>query len=308
MNIKNIDLNLLRLFDAIYRTRSVSRAAEELDISQPAASQGLSRLRLFVHDPLFVRAGGGVAPTSRADHLALVIQSALGSIEQALNEPRRFDPRQSHRVFRLHMSDIGEGRFLPQLMRAVRNEAPGIRIETMPVTEAEIPHALDSRRIDFAFGFLPKIADTQRMTLFNDRYIVLLRQGHPFLHDRKNEQASLDDLRALDFVSVRTHTDTLRILQLLNLESRLRLITEHFLVLPDIVRATDLCVLMPRGTAGSFVSEGGCAIIEPPFPLRDFAVSLHWCKRFEHDAGNRWLRNQVSSLFAEKSAGMPLKL
>ncbi len=302
MNIKNIDLNLLRLFDAIYRTRSVSRAAEELDISQPAASQGLSRLRLGLRDPLFVRAGGGVAPTSRADRLAVVIQGALGSIEDALNEPRKFDPGQSRRIFRLHMSDIGESRFLPQLMRAVRVEAPGIRIETMPIAEADVPQALDSGRIDFAFGFLPKVADTQRTTLFNDRYIVLLRQGHPFLHERKNQPASLEDLHALDFVSVRTHTDTLRILQLLGLENRLRLTTEHFLVLPDIVRATDLCVLMPRGTANRFMTDGGCVIIEPPFPLRDFAVSLHWSKRFEHDAGNRWLRDQTIALFADESA------
>lgn len=302
MNIKNIDLNLLRLFDAIYRTGSVSRAAEELDISQPAASQGLSRLRLFLRDSLFVRAGGGVAPTSRADRLAVVVQGALGSIEQALNEPRQFDPGQSLRVFRLHMSDIGEGRFLPLLMQAARDEAPGIRIETMPLAETDIAQALDSGRIDFAFGFLPKVTDTQRTALFNDRYVVLLRQGHPFLRDRKNGQTSLEDLHGLDFVSVRTHTDTLRILQLLGLENRLRLTTEHFLVLPDIVRATDLCVLMPRGTAGSFVSDGGCAIIEPSFPLRDFAVSLHWSKRFEHDAGNRWLRDKAIALFAEKMA------
>ncbi|HEY9279197.1 MAG TPA: LysR family transcriptional regulator [Eoetvoesiella sp.] len=298
MNTKDIDLNLLRLFDAVYRTRSVSRAAEELDISQPTASQGLARLRIFLRDSLFVRAAGGVRPTQRADRLAVAVQGALGSIEQALNEPRQFDPAQSRRVFRIHMSDIGEGRFLPDLMHMARGVAPAVRIETMPLAETDIADALDSGRIDFAFGFLPKVTATQRTELFSDRYVVLLREGHPFMQRRKTEQASLQGLRSLDFVSVRTHTDTLRILQLLNLDDRVCLTTEHFLVLPDIIRATDLCGLIPRQTACNFVSEGGCAMIEAPFPLRDFSVSLHWSKRFEHDAGNRWLREKAVGLFA----------
>lgn len=300
MNIKNIDLNLLRLFDVVYRTRNVSRAAEELGISQPAASQGLTRLRTMVRDPLFIRASGGVQPTLRAERLAAAVQGALGSIEEALSEPTVFDPARSRRVFRIHMSDIGEGRFLPELMVAALEQAPGIRIETLPVAETEIPDALDSGHIDFAFGFLPKIKETRRMDLFDDRYVVLMRDGHPLVHGRNLEQISLEDLRALEFASVRTHTDTLRILQLLGLEERLRLTTEHFLVLPAIVRATDLCAVIPRNTARDFVRGGGCVVIEPSFPLRDFTVSLHWSARFEHNSGNRWLRDTAVGLFANK--------
>jgi DNA-binding transcriptional LysR family regulator len=86
---------------------------------------------------------------------------------------------------------------------------------------------------------------------------------------------------------------------LLNLEDRLRLTTEHFMVLPSIVRATDLAVVMPRNIARGFAQEGGYAIVEPPFPLRDFAVSLHWSKRFEADPGNRWLRKAIEGLFRQ---------
>ena len=99
-----------------------------------------------------------------------------------------------------------------------------------------------------------------------------------------------------------THADTLRILQLLNLEDRVRLTTEHFMVLPAIVRATDLAVVMPRNIARGFAGEGGHAIVEPPFPLRDFTVSLHWSKRFEADPGNRWLRQVITALFSEKAS------
>lgn len=132
MHIKDIDLNLLRLFDAVYRTRSVSRAAELMDLTQPAASQALTRLRLLIKDPLFVRAGGGVQPTPKADRLADAVRSALGTLEQALNESALFDPLQSRKVFRIHMSDIGEGRFLPDLMLALRQQAPACGSKPCP--------------------------------------------------------------------------------------------------------------------------------------------------------------------------------
>ena len=297
MHIKEIDLNLLRVFDAVHRTRNVSRAAELLDMTQPAASQGLTRLRTLLHDPLFVRATGGVQPTPRANRLAEPIRQALGVIEQALSESAGFEPLQSSRTFRIHMSDIGEGRFLPELMAMLREQAPGVRMETLPLPHADIGEALDSGRIDFAFGFLPMLKDSQRVQLLKDRYVVLLRKGHPFLKRSQQGAALLQALQQLEFVCVRTHADTLRILQMLQLGERVRLTTEHFMVLPAIVRATDLAVVMPRNIAQGFAAEGGYAIVEPAFVLRDFAVSLHWSKRFESDPGNRWLREAIAALY-----------
>ncbi|MDO8447485.1 MAG: LysR family transcriptional regulator [Rhodoferax sp.] len=303
MHIKDIDLNLLRLFDAVYRTRNVSRAAELLDLTQPAVSQGLTRLRLLVKDPLFMRAPGGVQPSPKADRLADAVRSALSTIEQAFNESVQFEPLQSRKTFRIHMSDIGESRFLPALMMALRECAPGVRVETSALSANTIGDALDSGRIDFAIGFLPTVKETQRVQLLKDRYVVLLRAGHPFVlkfnRRKRSGTALLEDLRQLEFVAVRTHSDTLRILQLLQLEDRLRLTTEHFMVLPAIVRATDLAVVMPRNIARGFAEGGGYAIIEPAFPLRDFTVSLHWSKRFESDPGNHWMLQTLSSLFVE---------
>ena len=312
MHIKDIDLNLLRLFDAVYRTRNVSRAAELLDLTQPAVSQGLTRLRLLVNDPLFVRAAGGVAPSPRADRLADAVHSALGTIEQAFNESAQFEASSSRKVFRIHMSDIGESRFLPGLMTALRERAPGVRVETSALAASLVADGLDSGRIDFAFGFLPTVKETQRVHLLKDRYAVLLRAGHPFAEKFKSRRgrrvaagssdkgkALLDALHELEFVAVRSHSDTLRILQLLKLEDRLRLTTEHFMVLPAIVRATDLAVVMPGNIARGFAEDGNHAVIEPPFPLRDFTVSLHWSRRFEADPGNQWLREVIVGLFAE---------
>ena len=142
----------------------MSRAAEALGLTQPAASHGLGRLRLLLKDALFTRAPGGVAPTPRAERLAVAVQSALGTLEEALGESDRFEPGHSRKTFRIHMSDIGEWRFLPALMarlgrgrarRAAGDPADG---------PGEIAPALDSGRIDFAFGFLPQVRDTQRVS------------------------------------------------------------------------------------------------------------------------------------------------
>lgn len=299
MQLHKIDLNLLRLFDAVYRAGSVSRAAEQLELTQPAASQGLTRLRTLIHDPLFVRAPGGVRPTPRAQRLAEPVRAALATLEQALGESAQFEPREDSRTFRIHMSDIGEGRFLPPLMAALRARAPGLRVETLPMPRGEIAQALDSGRIDLAFGFLPDAGQTQQMKLLRDRYVVLLRRSHPFARRALTGRALLRELAQLEFVAVRTHADTVRILELLQLRERLRLVTEHFLVLPSIVRATDLAALVPRNIAQGF--GAGFTIVEPDFPLRDFTVSLHWSRRFDSDPGSRWLRALVAELFRERT-------
>lgn len=295
MQLKDVDLNLLRLFDAVYRTRNVSRAAELLDLTQPAASQGLGRLRTLIHDPLFMRTGGGVQPTPKAQRLAGPVRQALATLEQALGETAGFEPAQSTRTFRIHMSDIGESRFLPALMAALREQAPGVRVETRPLPREEIVEALDAGRIDFAFGFLPMVKETQKLRLLDDRYVVMLRAGHPFTRKRRTGPALLAALRELEFVAVRSHADTLRIVQQGKLEDRLRLVTEHFLVLPAIVKATDLAAIMPLNIARGF--ERGYAIVEPAFPQREFTVFLHWSRRFDADPGNRWLRGVIEEVF-----------
>ncbi len=294
-----LDLNLLRLFDAVYRERSVSRAAQTLGLTQPTASQGLTRLRGLLHDPLFTRAPGGVRPTLRAERLAASVQAALTLIERALDDSEAFEPKQSRRVFRFHMSDIGEARFLPELMADLREQAPLVRCEAAPLAHSEIATALDAGKIDLAFGYLPSVHDTRRVQLLTDCYGVLLRADHPFL--QRQRKPGLPDLQRLEFAAVRSHSDTLRILQLLKLEDRLRLTVAHFLSLPGIVRASDLAALMPCSIALGFVENagagGGYALLKPRFPLPDFSVALHWSVRHEGDPALRWLRALIVKRF-----------
>ena len=293
--LNDLDLNLLRLFDAIYRTRSVSRAAELLGLSQPATSHALTRLRLVLKDPLFVRVAGGVRPSPRADRLAQTIQPAMAALEQALAETEGFDPLHSNLVLRLHLSDIGEARFLPALLNALHREAPGVHVLSRPWPHEEIAPALDAGRLDFAIGFLPTVLDTERVQLLADRYVILVREAHPMAQRRVTAAM----LRELTFVAVRSHSETLRILQTLQLADRIRLTASHFLALPAVVRSTDLAAVMPREIAEGFVADRGCRIIEAPLPQHDFAVSLHWSRRFERGPSHQWARQLMSRLFED---------
>ena len=310
MNIKDLDLNLLRLFDAVWRARSVSLAAQQLGMSQPAASQGLARLRTILGDALFERSGSGVRPTPRADRLAQAVQIALATIEEALNASQVFEPQRSKRVLRLHLSDIGEARFLPELMQTLQRHAPGMRLEAMPLPHDKIGSALDNGQLDLAIGFLPEVSDTLHQPLLSDRYVVLMRQGHPVAkrwHQLQKKAGASPDatlalLAELEFAAVRTHTDTLRILDLMRWQHRLRLTVSHFLSLPGIVRNSDLAVLMPRNFAQGFAQAGELAILEPDLPLRDFTVSMHWSQRFDKDPCLQWLRDRVAQLFSTHNA------
>ncbi len=306
MNIEQLDLNLLRLFAAVYRSNSVSRAAEQLQLSQPAASNGLTRLRLFFGDPLFARAHGGVRPTALADQLFGSVSSALDLIAGALSESERFEPRASKRVFRMHMSDIGEARFLPELMAALSVQAPGLTIECRALAQPDIAPMLDSGELDFAFGFLPLVTDTRRIDLVADRYVVLVRRDHPILlEDLKRRGVA--PLRRLDFAAVRSHSETLLILERMKLRQRVRLLASHFLALPSIVAATDLAVVMPSLIAREFAARDGSAIIEPQVARRDLLVSLHYSQRRESDPGHRWLRGLIERLSRQQPTTRPAR-
>jgi DNA-binding transcriptional LysR family regulator len=270
----------------VQATRNVSRAAETLKLSQPAVSHALTRLRLALHDPLFVRAPGGVRPTPKAEQFARQVDAALKVLDVAVQEADSFDPARSQRRFTVHMSDIGADEFLPQIMAAVSATAPGVRVEAMQLEPPAIQPALEDGRLDLAFGFLPALSGTEQAALLEERYVVLLRRGHPLARRLKDRAA----LEQLDFILVRSHAEPARALQTLGLESRIRLTLPQFLVAPSILATTDLAVIMPSRPAARFAALHGLQVVEPALGLPPFTVALHWNWRFHNDPGNRWLR------------------
>jgi DNA-binding transcriptional LysR family regulator len=305
MHVRDLDLNLLHVFAAVHAARSVSRAAEALGLSQPAVSHALTRLRLLLRDPLFVRVTGGVKPTPRADALARQVEQALRLLDAALLESELFDAANSQRSFSVHMSDIGADEFLPLLMADIGRQAPGVRVEARQLAPEAIAAALEEGRLDLAFGFLPALAGTEQAPLLDERYVVLLRRGHP-LATKLRDRAALD---RLDFILVASHTEPARALHLLGLQPRIRLTLPHFTVVPPILAATDLAVVMPLRPALRFAARHELQVVEADLGLPPFTVAMHWSWRQTHDPGHRWLRERALAMrFAPVEAKARLRL
>lgn len=295
--MEQLDLNLLRVFDVIYRTRNVSRAAEQLGMSQPSTSQALTRLRVALGDPLFERMHGGVRPTPRAEDLARSVQSGLAQIEAGLASENGFDPARSSAELRVHLTDIGEARFLPPLMREMRRTAPGIQLRARTWPQQDIGSALDGGDLHLAIGFLPELTTSAHAKLLTDRYVVLLRAGHPIVSKAPRAALTLRKMQSLDWIAVRSHAQTLQMLRAANLDSKVKLTTSTFLALPDIVKNTDLAVLMPLAIAREFTPASRLLLLDTELPSNDFTVSVHWSRRHGHSPLVRWAREVLLRLF-----------
>jgi DNA-binding transcriptional LysR family regulator len=183
-------------------------------------------------------------------------------------------------------------------MHEVRRLAPFVRIETRQLDYAQVENALDTGQIDFAFGYLPGVEKTQHQRLFAERYVVIARADHPRLVARPAPAA----LAQLDYVVVRHHTETVRLLDRLALNDRIRLSTPHFMVIPAIVVATDLVVVLPLRIATKFAQDGRLRIVQPRWDVPDFDIGLHWSWRAQNDPANRWLRELAIDIFREGPA------
>src|SRR5512134_3456087 len=179
MNVHDIDLNLLRVFDAVLHEKGVTPAAARLGLTQPAVSNALARLRKILGDALFVRTPRGMDATPFARELAEPVRQALALLESALAHGPGFDPGASTRTFRFYMSDLGQVEFLPPLVERARRVAPGVRLEAVALDVEDIADALAAGALDVAIGFLPGLAGAvRRRTLFRDPYLCLMRADH----------------------------------------------------------------------------------------------------------------------------------
>jgi len=295
MHISNVDLNLLQTFLAVHVTGNVSRAAERLGVSQPTVSHALQRLRALYGDPLFIRTQGGMAPTAKAQRLATAVDHALTTIDVAIRETETYEPARSDRVFRLHLTDIGETIFLPPLLQSMARDAPRVRLEAFQLDDRDILPALESGRIDVALGYIPALTGAKRRFLLSERYVVVMRAAHPVAR-RKPSRAGLAQLH---YALVRSHPATARALEALGLRDHVRLELPHFMVLPRILAETDLAAIMPSRLAEVFRALGDYAIWRPRVGLPSFDVSVHGFWLFKNEPANRWLRERIVALFGE---------
>ena len=300
MNVATLDLNLLRVFDAVLRSRSVTQAAGHLELTQPAVSNALARLRQAFGDALFVRSPQGMEPTPFARELAEPVRQALALLESALAHGAGFDPATSGRAFRFYMSDLGQTEFLPPLVERLRRSAPGVRLEAVALELEGIGDALAAGSLDIAVGFLPGLGPPLlRKPLFRDPYVCLLRADHPVqaLTRKRFAEAS----HAL--VSYRGgHHVVEEAIERAGLARRVVLRVPHFTVVPMVLERTDLILTLPARVARVFERGGKFKSLPSPLPIPPADVAMHWHERFDADPGNRWLREQIAELFGSIGA------
>ena len=172
MNVQDVDLNLLRVFDAVLHERGVTPAAARLGLTQPAVSNALARLRAVFGDALFVRTPRGMDATPFARELAEPVRQALALLESALAHGPGFDPATSARAFRFYMSDLGQIEFLPPLVERVQRDAPGVRLEAVALEVEDIADALAAGALDLAVAFCRPRRPGARTALFRDPYVA----------------------------------------------------------------------------------------------------------------------------------------
>src|SRR6185503_18488287 len=198
MNVQDIDLNLLRVFDAELHESGVTPAAARLGLTQPAVSNALARLRKLFGDPLFVRTPSGMDATPFARELAELVRQALALLQSALAHGPGFDPATATPAFRVYMSDLGQIEFLPPLVERAQRVAPGVRLEAVALEVEDIGDALAAGALDLAVGFLPGLGPpVRRQPLFRDPYVCLMRADHPAAGLRLTKKAFLESSHAL---------------------------------------------------------------------------------------------------------------
>jgi DNA-binding transcriptional LysR family regulator len=299
MNVQSLDLNLLRVFDAVLRDRSVTAAARHLGLTQPAVSNALARLRASFEDDLFVRTPGGMDATPFARELAEPVRQALALLESALAHGPGFDAATSTRAFRFYMSDLGQIEFLPPLVERTQKVAPGVRLEAVTMEVEDISDALSSGALDLAVGFLPGLGPpVRRQPLFRDPYVCLMRANHPAARTRLTKKAFLDASHAL--VSYKGgHRVIEEALERAGLARKIALRVPHFTVVPMVLERSDLILILPSKVARVYERQGNFRYLPPPVTIPPADVAAHWHERFERDPGSRWLRDMILELFKE---------
>ncbi len=293
-------MTLLRVFHAIAEENSLTLAGNRLGLSQPAVSYALGRLRAMFNDPLFLRSGNTMQPTSTALELREPIRRAMSSIQQALSYGQRFDPASSARTFQITMSDIGEMVFLPPLCEKLRELAPNVHLEVSQLPLSQIEEALRSGRLDLAIGNLPTLkTSTHFQTLFQEAYVCMTRKHAGETRRKLSVSEYLELAHVFVAAADNSHRMVEDFLRARNMRRMIALQIPHFSVVPQILQRTDWAVTLPRRAAQNFNSSRHFSIFELPEAIPEVEVTVHWHADFEDSEANAWFRKLVIETLAE---------
>ena len=301
--LRRLDLNLLPVFDAMYRHRSVVAAADELNISPSACSHALARLRTALADELFVRFGQGMQPTGRAEQLSTVVAAALASLSSHLAQSRPFDPSSSEQAFVFAATDYTAFVLVPRLVAHLQCVAPKLRIKVVHSSRQDTRAELATGNIDFALGFADEFDEKfdakdgiDTADGFTDDYVVLARKGHP----KVQHQLSLDSYLAERHVAVTPWGEARGVIDLalerLGLRRQVAVQLPSLLAAPSIIATSNLLLTLPRYAARLLNSSASFSLFPPPFAAPTYTLKVYSHARNASTQGHRWVREQVLNI------------
>ncbi len=304
MNLNKIDLNLLIVFDTVFRIRNITKAGEELHLTQSAVSNALKRLRDVVGDPLFSRSAQGMIPTQTAHGLSGPVREILDQIQHALDQARSFEPRNARRRFRVFLSDVGQLVFLPKLLSTLANEAPRITIETIATSPAEGRVLMESGDVDLAVGHFEGFGGSIfREHLFSEQYVCVVRRNHPSIKKQLTLKHFLTCAHLVYRPTAGSHAffeDSVEQLFIkLGQPRSVAIRVSHGLGLAQIIKQTNLLASLPSRLASELARAEGLRVLRLPIDSPRFEICQYWHRRAQHDGANLWLRSLVSQLFSQ---------
>jgi len=308
MHLSSVDLNLFVVFDTVFAEGGITRASKRLNLSQPAVSHALGRLRDVFEDPLFVRHGRAMAPTPLARQMIEPVRQALKGLEVTLRKTNRFDPSSAAKRFIVGMREALEPAVLAGLMRAISKKAPRVDISTVRTERRDIERELSAGTLDVALDvLLPLPEEIRRQRLAVEWLTVVARRRHPRVHRR----LTLDAYLAEEHIAVSSRRRGLSAedfeLGRHNLRRRVRLRCQNYFAACRVVSETDLVLTMPRGYAR--ILNGYFANQLWPFPLKvpAFASYLYWHASADSDPANAWLRHELCLALKDQPSGRRAK-
>ncbi|GGX18965.1 LysR family transcriptional regulator [Pigmentiphaga litoralis] len=297
MGLHGLDLNFLLVFEALWETRSVSRASEKLGLSQPATSHALAKMRSLFDDALFVRVKNDMQPTPRAVEMAQPIQQVLEVTRVQILSTQPFDAARADKTFTFCMTDVGETAYLPAIVEEIRRTAPDVRLRTVSPIAAKIEETLESGVVDLALGYFP---DLKNQGMFQQN--ILRTSGFVCLTDKDNPrldggQLSMDAFIGSTHVAIKTEGRSQEVIdktmQDLKIRRRIFLVVPHFLSLLSLIPHTELVAIIPVDVSLAF-QDNPCLVIHPlPFLSPTVEVTQVWHAKHHKDASNLWLRTLV---------------
>ena len=298
IDLTGADLNLLHVFNCIYREGSLTRAGLRLGRTQSAVSHSLERLRGMFNDTLFVRTSEGMRPTSRADELAPPVAEALRAIRAVLQEPEEFSPDRLERVFRLSMSDYSEAIVLPLLIETLHHLAPDVQIEVLSTAAFQPQHALEGGHIDLLIGNQDVGAGAFRQELFVDAFVCVVSAIHPTIRSRMTLKQYTDQAHVLFAPQGRGDRLLDEALRKERIERRVALRVPNLHSIPPILSKTPYIVTMPRKFA-AMLERDDLRLLKPPVDLPDLQVMQYWHRAVHEDPAHQWLRRLVHRIGKE---------